>query len=173
MLTYLCENPIAKQLDRDFPAYYRLRAARLASPRGPKLFATLPDRPQLVRGGADAARELVHELAEFLVARYPDVYRATRRGGEIVAVEVLPVGVTHDLEAEDPIVVAAMLYVSLLVYHVRATLHACLLFQRTQDDLAIMIEGTDGQYYLQAGAILLPGPSLPVPALFSSLPCCF
>jgi hypothetical protein len=33
------------------------------------------------------------------------VYRA----GEIVAVEVLPVGVTHDLEAEDPIVVAAML----------------------------------------------------------------
>jgi hypothetical protein len=25
-----------------------------------------------------------------------------------------------------------------------------------------MIEGTDGQYYLQAGAILLPGSSLPV-----------
>jgi len=98
-----------QQLDRDFPAYYHLRAERLASPRGPKLFATLPDRPQLVRGGADAARELVHELAEFLVTRYPDVYRATRREGEIVAVEVLPVGVTHDLEAEDPIVVAAML----------------------------------------------------------------
>lgn len=98
-----------RQLDRDFPAYYHLRAERLASPRGPKLFATLPDRPQLVRGGADAARELVHELAEFIVARYPGVYRATRRAGEIVAVEVLPVGVTHDLEVEDPIVVAAML----------------------------------------------------------------
>jgi len=124
------------EVDSDFPAYYRLRATRLASPRGPKLFATLPDRPQLVRGGTDAARELVHELAEFLVARYPDVYRATRRGGEIIAVDVLPVGVTHDLEAEDPIMVAAML---------------------SQDDIAIMIEGTDGQYYLQAGAILLPG----------------
>ena len=98
-----------RQLDRDFPAYYHLRAERLASPRGPKLFATLPDRPQLVRGGADAAHELVHELAEFLVARYPCVYRATRRAGEIVSVEVIPVGVTHDLEAEDPIVVAAML----------------------------------------------------------------
>ena len=98
-----------QQLDRDFPAYYHLRAERLASPRGRKLFATLPDRPQLVRGGANAARELVHELAEFLVARYPDVYRATRREGEIIAVEVLPVGLTHDLEAEDPIVVAAML----------------------------------------------------------------
>ena len=60
-----------------------------------------------MQGGADAARELVHELAEFLAARYPGVYRATRRGG--VAVEVLPVGVTHDLEAEDPIVVAVML----------------------------------------------------------------
>ena len=99
----------SQQVDRDFPAYYRLRAARLASPRGSKLFATLPDRPQLVRGGADAARELVHELTEFLVARYPGVYRATRRGGEIIAVEVLPLGVTHDLEAEDPIMVAAML----------------------------------------------------------------
>ncbi|KAH9165438.1 hypothetical protein EDB89DRAFT_2134473 [Lactarius sanguifluus] len=126
------------ELDRDFPAYYRLRAARLASPRGPKLVYTLPDRPDLVRGGGPAARELVHELAEFLIARYPGVYRATRRGsgGEIAAVEVLPVGVTHDLETEDPMVVAAML---------------------TQDDLAIMIEGADGQYYLQAGAVLLAG----------------
>ena len=62
-----------------------------------------------MRGGADVARELVHEVAGFLVERYPGMYRATRRGGEIVAVEVLPVGVTHDLEAEDPIVVAAML----------------------------------------------------------------
>src|SRR6267154_4057951 len=45
-----------------------------------------------LRGGTDAARELVHELAEFLIARYLRVYRATRRGGEIVrvAVEVLP-----------------------------------------------------------------------------------
>jgi Protein of unknown function (DUF3445) len=96
-------------LDRDFPAYYHLRAARVASPRGPKLIYTLPDRPHLVRGGAQAARELVHELAEFLVARYPGVYRATRRAGEIVAVEVLPVGVTHDLGVEDPMMVAAML----------------------------------------------------------------
>jgi len=128
----------AAQLDSDFPAYYHLRAARLASSRGPKLVSTLPDRPGLVRGGGTAARELVHELADFLIARYPGVYRATRRGlsGEILAVEVLPVGVTHDLEAEDPMVVAAML---------------------TQDDLAIMIEGSDRQYYLQAGAVLLAG----------------
>ena len=53
----------------------------------------------------------MHDLAEFLVARYPSVYRATHRGsgGKIVAVEVLPVGVTHDLDVGDPMVVAAML----------------------------------------------------------------
>jgi len=60
-----------------------------------------------VQGSADGVRKLVHELAEFLVARYPGVYCATRRRGndgesEVVAVEVLPVGVTHDLEAKDP-----------------------------------------------------------------------
>jgi len=98
-------------VDRNFPAYYHLRAERLASPRGPKLFCTLPERLDLVRGGAEAARELVQSLAEFLVARYPGVYRATRctNGGGIVAVEVIPVGITHDLVAEDPMVVAAML----------------------------------------------------------------
>ena len=31
-----------------------------------------------------------------------------------------------------------------------------------------MIEGTDGRYYLQAGAILLPGPSLPISAFLVS-----
>jgi hypothetical protein len=41
-----------------------------------------------------------------------------------------------------------------------------------------MIEGTDGQYYLQAGAILLSGPFLPVSTFlhsgfFLSLPRCF
>ena len=114
---------LPKQLDRDFSAYYHMRAARLTSSRGPKLIITLPDRPHLVRGGASAARELLHDLAEFLVARYPGVYRATRRAGEIVAVEVLPVGVTHDLEVEDPMVVAAMLWVH--QPHVHAT---CVLF---------------------------------------------
>ncbi len=32
-----------------------------------------------------------------------------------------------------------------------------------------MIEGTDGQYYLQAGAILLPGPFLPFSTFLSDL----
>jgi hypothetical protein len=62
-----------------------------------------------VWGGVNAAHELVQELAEFLVAHYPGIYRATHRGDVIVTVEVLPVGITHDLEAEDPMVVTALL----------------------------------------------------------------
>ena len=46
--------------------------------------------------------------------------------------------------------------VVLPVLHVRVTFPCVRLFS-SQDDLAIMIEGTDGQYYLQAGAILIPG----------------
>ena len=49
----------------------------------------------------------------------------------------------------------------MLSYNVWPVPHASdIPYFSTQDDLAIMIEGTDGQYYLQAGAILLPGPSL-------------
>ncbi|KAI0260947.1 hypothetical protein BC834DRAFT_831022, partial [Gloeopeniophorella convolvens] len=118
------------ELDRDFPAYYRLRAARLAE-RGSKLL-------RVASSATAAARELVQELAAFLVARYPDVYRVVRRDvdGTPAALEIVPVGVTHDLQNGNPMKVAAML---------------------TQDDLAIMIEGTDGKYYLQGGAVLLAG----------------
>jgi hypothetical protein len=55
-----------RQLDRDFPAYYHAPArlvSRLGAPN------SLPDRPQLVQGDANAARELVHKLAELLVVR--------------------------------------------------------------------------------------------------------
>ena len=30
---------------------------------------------------------------------------------------------------------------------------------RVQDDLAVLLEGTDGRYYFQAGAIVVPGTS--------------
>jgi hypothetical protein len=51
----------------------QLRAEPFASPQVPNLATTLPDRLQLVQGGADATCELVNELAEFLVAQYPGV----------------------------------------------------------------------------------------------------
>jgi hypothetical protein len=42
-----------------------------------------------------------------------------------------------------------------------ATLLLLFAFFSIQDDLAIMIEGVDGRYYLQAGAVLIPGLFLP------------
>jgi hypothetical protein len=72
------------------------------------VFYTLPDRPNLMRGSADTAHELVQEFPE-LIASYLGVYRATRHGVSIVVVYLFPVGTTHDLEAEEPIVVTAML----------------------------------------------------------------
>ncbi|TFY50416.1 hypothetical protein EVG20_g11532, partial [Dentipellis fragilis] len=84
---------------------------------------------------------------EFLSRRYPQVYSVERADaekgavgwgglGRIKRITVLPVWETYDLEKEDPMRVSALLI---------------------QDDLAIMIEGKDGQYYLQAGAIVVPG----------------
>ena len=71
------KHSLPTQLDHNFPAYYRLRTSRLPSPRRPKLLCTLTERPNLMQGGADAARELVQSLAEFLIAHYPGVCHTT------------------------------------------------------------------------------------------------
>ncbi|KAK1753825.1 hypothetical protein QBC47DRAFT_387188 [Echria macrotheca] len=82
-----------------------------------------------------AALELLEDLAEYLPARYPSLYRRTAVGldnlwsGEKFDTTARPL-------AEDPMQMCARL---------------------VQDDLAIMMERPDGQYYLVAGAILLPG----------------
>ncbi|KAI0314210.1 hypothetical protein OF83DRAFT_1165305 [Amylostereum chailletii] len=130
------------EVDNQLLKYHRIRSERIAS-RGEKLIQVVPDRP-IVRGGAEAAYELMHELAEFLSRRYPSIYTVTRdaskggwyRLGKIKTITINPVDVTYDLEKDEPIRVAASLI---------------------QDDFAIMIEGKDGQYYLQAGAIIIPG----------------
>jgi len=108
------------------------------------------------------AVELVHELAEYLVRRYPKDFSVVRHshrfrtgtvfcdwGWEgappIKTVTMLSLGLSYDL----PLSVQdgnragerAMEIAGLLV----------------QEDLVIMIEGTDGRYYFQAGAICLPG----------------
>lgn len=78
-----------------------------------------------------------------LYRRYPNVYTVERdvKGsggwygeGRIIRITVLPVNATYDLKTEDPMKVAGLL---------------------VQDDLAIMLEGNDGVYYLRAGAIIV------------------
>jgi hypothetical protein len=115
------------ELDNQFPRYHADKAQRIAE-RGPKCCKTAPE-------AYPAAIELLEELVRYLPARYPGLYESTERGirnlwsGEVLDVLERPL-------REDPMQMCARL---------------------VQDDLAIMMERPDGQYYLLAGAILLAG----------------
>ncbi|KAL5527541.1 hypothetical protein ACEPAG_6342 [Sanghuangporus baumii] len=133
------------EVDNQLPMYHAIRVDRLAK-RGEKVVNTLPSR-QGVKGAAPAAKELVYELSEYLSRRYPDTYRVTRHkpmpndfgwygDGQIKEITILPVDSTYNLDEEDPMKVSGLL---------------------VEDDLALMVEGDDGRYYFQAGAILVPG----------------
>lgn len=115
------------QLDNHFPRYHADKARRLAE-RGEKCFATMPE-------AFPAAIELLDELTEFLPARYPSLYRRTAVGLDNLWSGEKFNTVERPLK-EDPIAMCARL---------------------VQDDLALMMERPDGQYYLVSGAILLAG----------------
>ncbi|KAK3690540.1 hypothetical protein B0T22DRAFT_463812 [Podospora appendiculata] len=117
------------ELDSDYPRFHADKARRIASPRGPKCSITLPE-------AYPAALELLDELVAYLPARYPSLYQRTPSGGiknrfsgEVLETSQRPL-------PEDPMQMCGRL---------------------TQDDLALMIERPDGQYYLLAGSVLLPG----------------
>ncbi|KAH6973078.1 hypothetical protein BKA56DRAFT_593244 [Ilyonectria sp. MPI-CAGE-AT-0026] len=115
------------ELDNQFPKYHAEKKARIAD-RGRKCVDTHPD-------AYPAAMELLQELVDYLPGRYPTLFKRTAVGidniwsGESFNIVESPL-------AEDPMAICARL---------------------VQDDLALMIERPDGQYYLLAGAILLAG----------------
>lgn len=86
----------------------------------------------------DGAVELLEELSAYLSERYPSMFRRTAVGVDnMVTNESFDVKrLTMNGQKEDPMQLCARL---------------------VQDDLAIMFEREDGQYYLLAGAILLAG----------------
>lgn len=115
------------ELDSQFPKFHADKAARIQN-RGEKCCKTHP-------GAFYAATELLEELANYLPARYPSLYKRTPLGiDNLWSKESFNI-VQRPLE-EDPMAICARL---------------------VQDDLAIMIEQPDGQYRLLAGAILLAG----------------
>ncbi|KZP00435.1 hypothetical protein CALVIDRAFT_475853 [Calocera viscosa TUFC12733] len=133
------------ELDNRYREYHTIRTNRMRI-RGSKSVRTMPARPG-VPGGADVAMEVMHELAEYLSRRYPQMFKVTRlpymkddygwyKEGQIKTIEIVPLGEVHDLEAEDPMTVAGLL---------------------VQDDLFLTVEGTDGKYYFQAGSICTGG----------------
>ncbi|KAL9626435.1 MAG: hypothetical protein Q9164_007876, partial [Protoblastenia rupestris] len=115
------------ELDNHYPRYHSDKARRIAE-RGEKCCKTAPEV-------YDGAVELLEEFVKYLPARYPSLYRRTDVGmdnlwsGESFNIVERPL-------KEDPMQMAARM---------------------VQDDLAIMFERPDGQYYLLAGAILLAG----------------
>ncbi|KAF4551354.1 Hypothetical protein D9617_13g098520 [Elsinoe fawcettii] len=122
------------ELDNQYLRYHADKASRIAS-RGSRCCRTA-DEPRVF----DGAVELCEELCAYLPKRYPGLFRETKTGMENLVTgerfdvrkEVLSVNGTK----EDPMMLAARM---------------------VQDDLAIMFEREDGQYYLLAGAVLLPG----------------
>ncbi|CAJ2512837.1 Uu.00g009560.m01.CDS01 [Anthostomella pinea] len=115
------------ELDNHYPRFHADKARRIEE-RGPKCCATAPE-------AYPAAVELLEELTDYLPARYPSLYKRTD-----VGLDNLWSGESFDIVSrplpEDPMQMCARL---------------------VQDDLAIMIEKPDGQYYLLAGAVLLAG----------------
>ena len=115
------------ELDNDYMKYHQLKAERILE-RGSKCCRTAPE-------GFDAAVEMVEEFCDYLPQRYPSLYRKTAVGMDnVVTGESFNI-VERPLK-EDPMQMAARM---------------------VQDDLAIMFEKEDGQYYLLAGSILLAG----------------
>ncbi|KAF5017530.1 hypothetical protein F66182_10531 [Fusarium sp. NRRL 66182] len=115
------------ELDNQYPKYHADKATRIAE-RGDKCVKTHPD-------AFPAAIELLQELADYLPARYPSLFERT------------PVGIRNKWSGEDFNIVERPL--------VKDPMAICA--RLIQDDLAIMVERPDGQYFLLAGAILLAG----------------
>ncbi|KAH7916776.1 hypothetical protein BJ138DRAFT_1131787 [Hygrophoropsis aurantiaca] len=117
---------------------------------------------QTVGGGADAAKELLYELAEYLPRRYPVVFSITRHGsisgcvpeigGTTPPAMVHPTGQKFDLS-----LLEGMQGMQGVEMGEEALRIAALL---VQEDMALMIEGSDRKYYFQVGAICIPGMSL-------------
>lgn len=116
------------EMDNEFPKFHKAKLDRIAE-RGDRLCKTMPD-------AYDATVELFKELAAYLPERYPSVFQSLPHGR--CGVTNVATGEVFDLHdrKESPMQMAAKL---------------------VQDDLAVMIEREDGQYYLLAGAIHLAG----------------
>lgn len=115
------------ELDSHYMKFHTDKANRITE-RGPKCSHTEP-------AAFDGAVELLEEFCSYLPERYPSLYKQTAVGmdnlltGEVFNIVERPL-------IEDPMQMAGRM---------------------VQDDLAIMFEKEDGQYYLLAGSILLAG----------------
>jgi hypothetical protein len=114
-------------VDNEWPSFHQQKLDRIAE-RG--------DRLVMVHKMAnDAAQETLELVSKYLTKRYPTMFRYVDEREEFI--QLLETGEIYPIVKSD----SPMKYAALLV----------------QDDLAIMMEGPDGIYYLRAGAICLAG----------------
>ena len=124
------------ELDNEYLRYHAEKVRRTGE-RGDRCCRTDWSDTRAV----DGAFELLEGFCVYLPQRYPGIFEGTENGmvnrvtGDVFDVRPGVCSVNRG-EKVDPMQLAARM---------------------VQDDLAIMFEGADGQYYLQAGAILLPG----------------
>lgn len=147
------------EIDNTYARYQRIREHRMNTKDGDVL-RLLPASPG-VKSGYDAAIELVHELAEYLHKRYPTAFHVTRMTessqSPIKTIYVVPVDINYDLpppllldSKESPLVIRSVeMEEAENAMKIAASL--------VQDDLAIMVEGSDDRYYFQGGAICVAG----------------
>ncbi|KAG2159033.1 uncharacterized protein EDB93DRAFT_1117737 [Suillus bovinus] len=154
------------ELDSTYPHWQRVRKFRIRT-RGHDAVRVLPareDESVKVQGGAWAAKELVYELAEYLPRRYPSSFRVTRFPNGVVAPSIggvslawgqqQPVQIIEAVETGEKFDLGVLEGLDDIEMGEEAMRIAAGLIQ---DDVALMIEGTDGKYYFQAGAICIPG----------------
>ncbi|KAF9235876.1 hypothetical protein BU15DRAFT_89432 [Melanogaster broomeanus] len=146
------------ELDESFTFHQRIRSFRVRQ-CGETVLRVLPPL-----SGAEAAKELLYELAEYLPRRYPSVFSVSRLpavssipsiGGIPLAwdgqmpiriIEVVETGIKYDLGVLESMSGVEMGEAALRIVN-----------GLMQDDIAIMLEGSDGKYYFQGGLICVPG----------------
>ncbi|KAJ7065313.1 hypothetical protein C8F01DRAFT_982145 [Mycena amicta] len=165
------------ELDDQFETYYQIRKHRLESKAG-ELLKVLPPSVRVhegegdavhIDGGSAGAIELVHELAEYLSRRYPTAFQVKRHSSSptvkhyppgwdglppIKSIHISAIEEELELPVPLPIVPLENGQHDIVQQGLDAMRIAALL---VQDDLAIMVEGSNGGYYFQAGAILVGG----------------
>lgn len=147
------------EIDNTYARYQRIREHRINT-KGSDVLRLLPATSG-VKSGHGAAIELVHELAEYLHARYPTSFHVTRTSkssrSPIKAVYVVPTDTSYDLPP--PLLLGGKEGGSLLrsvgADEAKKAMEIAALL--AQDDLAIMVEGSDDRYYFQGGAICVAG----------------
>ncbi|KAF3272319.1 hypothetical protein TWF970_010139 [Orbilia oligospora] len=115
------------ELDNEYLKFHAIKKERIES-RGDSLCKTAPE-------ALDAAIELLELLCDYLPKRYPSMFTKTGVGVDnIITNESFNI-------TQRPLLEEPMRTIGRLI----------------QDDIAIMVEGSDGLSYLKSGSIILPG----------------